>query len=148
MGLTKSREKILTIQLGQLGFLALSNAVLGAYTGVVMNLVSVLRNILCLKVKYTWALKLTISAALVGLGLLANNHGLIGVLPIISSTLITCCLDIDDVVKLKTLYIIAQTLLIFYDIAVKNYAAAGMETFGAISNAIAIISVKKAAKQS
>lgn len=146
MGLAKTRKKMLTLQLGQLSFLALSNIVLGAYTGAVLNVVSILRNVLCLKVKYTWTLKLILSVILVGPGLLANKHGFLGILPIIGSTLITCFLDVENVVKLKTVYISSQSAWIFYDFAVQNYVSAATDAFGIVSNLIGIVSVKKAAK--
>ena len=134
---------MLTIQLGQLSFLALSNIVLGAYTGAILNVVSILRNILSMKLKYTLPLKLIISAILAGPGLLANNHGLLGVLPVIGTTLITFHLDTDNVIKLKTVYILSQSAWIFYDIAVMNYVSAATDAFGIVSNIIGIVSVKK-----
>ena len=146
MGLVRTRKKMLTIQIGQLSFLALSNIVLGAYTGAVLNVVSIGRNILSMKVKYTLPIKLIIAAILVGPGLLANNRGLLGVLPIIGSTLITFFLDIEDVVKLKIVYILSQSAWIFYDFAVQNYVSAATDAFGIVSNIIGIISVKKLKK--
>ena len=147
MGLAKTRKKMLTLQLGQLTFLGLSNVVLGAYTGAVLNAVSILRNVLSLKVKYTWTLKLILTAILIGPGLLANRHGFLGVLPIIGTTLITCFLDVENVVKLKTVYIISQSAWIFYDFAVQNYVSAATDAFGIVSNIIGIVTVKRTVKE-
>lgn len=143
MGLTKTRKKILTLQLSQVSLLAVSNAILGAYTGAVSNLIALVRNILCLKVKYSLTIKLLVSAALVGLGLLTNDRGFLGLLPIAGTVLVTCSLDCEDVVKLKSAYIISQSVWIFYDLAVKNYVAAVTDTFGVAANIIGIISVRK-----
>lgn len=137
---------MLTLQSGQLMFTAIANFILGAYTGVVMNLVAFVRNAICLKVKYTIALKLIFSAILVGLGLYANNRGFLGILPIIGTVLVTCCLDVENVLKLKVYYVIGQCLWIFYDFAVKNYVCTATDAFGIVSNMIGIISVRKLQK--
>lgn len=143
MGLAKTRKKMLTLQVGQLTFLAASNAVLGAVTGVMMNITALVRNMICLKVKYTLPLKLGIAAILVTLGVCANDRGIIGMLPVAGTLLITLCLDIENIVILKTVYILSQCAWIFYDIAVKNYVSAATDAFGITANIIGIISVRK-----
>ena len=144
MGLAKTRKKMLTLQLAQVVFLGFSNIVLHAFTGAVMNFVALVRNILCLKFRYTLLMKIVISAVLVGLGLYANNRGLLGVLPIIGTVLVTCCLDFTNVPRLKLAYIISCLLWAFYDFAVSNYSSCLMDIFGITSNIIGIITVRRA----
>lgn len=147
MGLAKTRNKMLTLQLGQVVFLGFSNIVLGAHTGAVMNFVVLVRNILCLKVKYTILIKLIVSALLVGLGLYANNGGLLGVLPIAGTVLVTCCLDLKNISFIKLSFVVSCFMWAFYDFKMKNYVSCLTDIFGIISNLTGMVVVKKAAKK-
>ena len=147
MGLAKTRKKMLTLQLGQVVFLGFSNIVLGANTGAVMNFIALVRNIVCLKFRYRLWHKLVFSALLVGLGLYANNKGLLGVLPIAGTVLVTCCLDLDNVSLIKLSYVISTSMWAFYDFTVHNYVSCLTDIFGAVSNLVGIALVRKAAKK-
>ena len=143
MGITKTRDRMLTLQLGQATALGVSNIILGAYTGAAMNFVVLARNFLCLKVRYTLALKIVISAILVFFGLYTNNHGLLGCLPITGTVLCTCLLDAKNVVVLKCAFIISCTMWAFYDFTVQNYVSCATDIFAVISNIIGIINVRR-----
>jgi len=86
-GLIKNKKKIIYIQSIQIFLFILSNAVLGGITGVIINLVSFIRNILCYKDVFNLKVKIFLISVSIILSLLFNNLGIIGFLPLISTVL-------------------------------------------------------------
>ena len=82
-GYIKSKGKFLIVQIIQMSLSALSNFILGGITGTIINLVNIIRNVLCYKNKlnkYSIALILTLSISssyLSGLFILATIDELI-----------------------------------------------------------------------
>ena len=52
-GLIKKKEHVLLTQCAQFGIMGVGNLVLGGVSGLISNLVSILRNVICLKFKFT-----------------------------------------------------------------------------------------------
>ena len=104
-GYIKSKGKFLIVQIVQMSLSALSNFILGGTTGTIINLVNIIRNVLCYKNKlnkYSIILILTLS---ISLSLYFNNLSFIGLLPLLSTILYTTLMNIKDIKKFKYLTI-------------------------------------------
>ncbi len=84
-GVIKSKKKILIWQTIQIGITVISNIILGGITGIIVNLLSVIRNILCYKDKLNIIAKIIISSLATIISIKFNNLGIVGYLPVIST---------------------------------------------------------------
>ena len=86
-GILKDKKQILIVQAIQIGLFVISNLVLGGYVGAIINAISLIRNIICYKDKLGIKEIIIITILSVGLSLCFNNLGIVGLLPLIASTL-------------------------------------------------------------
>lgn len=146
-GYIKSKGKFLIVQIVQMSLSALSNFILGGTTGTIINLVNIIRNVLCYKNKlnkYSIILILTLS---ISLSLYFNNLSFIGLLPLLSTILYTTLMNIKDIKKFKYLTITTMLLWLIYDISILNYVSALFDLLTIGSNSIAIYQLKNIAKK-
>ena len=146
-GYIKSKGKFLIVQIVQMSLSALSNFILGGTTGTIINLVNIIRNVLCYKNKlnkYSIILILTLS---ISLSLYFNDLSFIGLLPLLSTILYTTLMNIKDIKKFKYLTIITMLLWLIYDICIMNYVSALFDLLTIGSNSIAIYQLKNIAKK-
>lgn len=146
-GYIKSKGKFLIVQIVQMSLSALSNFILGGITGTIINLVNIIRNVLCYKNKlnkYSIILILTLS---ISLSLYFNNLNFIGLLPLLSTILYTTLMNIKDIKKFKYLTITTMLLWLIYDICIMNYVSALFDLLTIGSNSIAIYQLKNIAKK-
>ena len=146
-GYIKSKGKFLIVQIVQMSLSALSNFILGGITGTIINLVNIIRNVLCYKNKlnkYSIILILTLS---ISLSLYFNNLSFIGILPLISTILYTTLMNVKDIKKFKYLTITTMILWFIYDIYIMNYVSALFDLLTIGSNSIAIYQLKNIAKK-
>ena len=146
-GYIKSKGKFLIVQIVQMSLSALSNFILGGITGTIINLVNIIRNVLCYKNKlnkYSIILILTLS---ISLSLYFNNLSFIGLLPLLSTILYTTLMNIKDIKKFKYLTITTMLLWLIYDISILNYVSALFDLLTIGSNSIAIYQLKNIAKK-
>ena len=132
-GLQKNKKKILFIQIIQIALSVISNLVLGGYTGAIINAVGCVRDILCYKEKMGNKEKIAILILAVGLSIMFNNLGWIGLLPVMNT---------KDVVKFKCLIIFSMIMWLVYDIFIKSYTAGIFDFMSIITNLIAIYQIK------
>lgn len=143
IGLIKNKKRFLTAQCGMNGLFALGNYVLGGVSGTIVNIVTMLRNIFCLKWKMkTWS-KVIFIALQIGLSIAADCHGIIMWLPIISNCVFTWFMDSEDMVLLKVILIVSQILWAVFDFSIVNYATVPFDIAAAVTNTIALISILK-----
>ena len=146
-GYIKSKGKFLIVQIVQMSLSALSNFILGGITGTIINLVNIIRNVLCYKNKlnkYSIILILTLS---ISLSLYFNNLSFIGLLPLLSTILYTTLMNIKNIKKFKYLTITTMLLWLIYDICIMNYVSALFDLLTIGSNSIAIYQLKNIAKK-
>ena len=87
----KNKNDFMYWQVGNTVFAILTNFVLASYSGVTTNAVSLFRNILSYKNKLTFRRTCIILIISISLGLIYNNIGYIGLLPVFSSAGYTLC---------------------------------------------------------
>ena len=142
-GYLKQKKKILYVQTIQIGLSVLSNIVLGGITGVIINVISCVRNILCYKEKLNNTSKFILIILATILSLCFNNLGTIGLLPLISTITYILLINIKNIIKFKYLTIFTMILWFFYDLYIKSYAFALFDAMCIITNISSIIQIKK-----
>lgn len=146
IGLIKKKKRIIYYQTIQIGLFVVSNILLGAATGIIINSISCVRNILCYKNKLDKKNKIIIIILSVVTSLLFNNKGIIGLLPLISSVVYIFYMNIKDVVKFKYILIFTLLLWFVYDFYIMSYTSALFDLISAISAGIGIYQVKNKKK--
>jgi len=143
IGLIKNKKKFLTAQCGMNLIFSLGNYVLGGISGSIANLVTMMRNIFCLKWKMgTWS-KLFFIAAQVGLTIVAGCDNVIMWLPIICNCVFTWFMDSENMVLLKVILIASQFLWAVFDFSISNFATVPFDIAAAVTNTISLISILK-----
>lgn len=143
IGLIKKRERILLAQCFQFAFMGVGNLVLGGVTAFVTNALSILRNMICFKWKYTMPLKIAFISIQVAISYKVNTMGLIGWFPIIATSVFTWFLDVKSDAALKTVIILTQILWLIYDFTLFNYASLAFDVLTIASNSVGIVMLYK-----
>jgi len=151
VGFVKSRKKIIGAQVIQFILMGIGNFVLGGLTAVITNLLSIVRNLIILKWKFTWPLKILFIASMGGLSLLSmfsgqsvmpagkDPYGIIVWFPIIGTTMFTLFLDVNSDVLLKVVIVISQVFWLIYDLTIMNFASAIFDVLTIVSTSIGVI---------
>lgn len=142
-GLLTKKSQILIVQIIQLSLQALSNAILGGFTGAITNILGCFRNIICYKHKLTYLWKIILIVIMVLLSLKFNTLGIIGFLPVISVALYTWFIDTKKIINFKWLIVFTAFLWLIFDLRILSFTAAIFDIGNIISNLIAIILIKK-----
>lgn len=147
-GFLKKKNHILAVQCGQFVVLSAAHVILGAYSGIIANVVGIARNLVCMKREFTAAWKITFIAAQLVLSLAFNTNGWLGLLPAAASCIYTCFLDLRDERKLKLVIIVSTGCWVVFDFLFQNYVTFAFDIATIVSNMIGIYSLQKAAKPS
>lgn len=142
-GFQKKKKKILLIQIIQIALSVISNLVLGGYTGAIINAVSCVRDILCYKEKIGDKEKIIIIILAVGLSLIFNNLGWIGLLPVVATVVYIIFMNTKDVVRFKILIIFSMIMWLIYDVYIKSYTSGVFDFMSVIANLIAILQINR-----
>lgn len=146
-GLQKRKKTILLIQIIQIALSVISNLLLGGYTGAIINALSCIRDILCYKDKMGVKEKIIIILLAVGLSLVFNNLGWIGLLPVVATVVYIIFMNTKDVVKFKSLIIFSMIMWLVYDLYIKSYTSGVFDFMSIIANIIAIWQIKRIEQQ-
>ena len=146
VGFLKTRKSILLTQWTMFGLMGVANIILGGLTGAVSSLVSIIRNLFCLKGPLSVPVKLLVIGMQILLSVKVNTLGWIGWLPVISACFYTWMIDVRDETTLKTVLIIAQSMWFIYDLTIRNYVAFTFDVLTILSNLYGIISLKSQQK--
>ncbi len=138
IGFVRNRERVITLQCFQFGLLGLSNLILGATSGFVSGMVSVVRNLIFPRVKGGLWLKLVFIAAQAALTCLAGLNGVISLLPLFAGILFTWFIDTKSDGQLKAVIILAQILWAVYDMYYRNYVAFSFDLLTIGSNLLGL----------
>ena len=143
IGFIKQRKHILVAQCVQFGIMGIANLILGGINGFVSALVSITRNLICLKWELTFPIKIGIISIQAVLALSINRSGVIGILPGLSACICTWFLDTKDEIKLKTVIIIAQVCWVVYDLSILNYVSFTFDILTILANLVGILTIIK-----
>lgn len=146
-GFIKTKKSILVAQNVQLFLQGLANFLLGGITGAVSNVISVIRNIYCLKFTFSLPVKLVFIAIQAVFTQMTNNSGLIGWLPFIACVIFISVLDTQNEIVLKSSLIVGEACWITYDLYIKNYTGCAFDCFTVISTIIGIFLILRGKKK-
>lgn len=142
-GNLKDKNKALTAQTMQLLFLSISNLVLGSIPGFIMNLISVIRNILS---SFNKLNKIAITCIIFLSTILTikyNNLGIIGYLPLINNTIFIIFMNTKNDISFKLLTILYMILWLIHNVYIKAYTTSIFNIITLVSSIIAILRIKK-----
>lgn len=122
-GLIKKKQHVLAAQCAQFTFMGVGNFVLGGITGTISNIVSIIRNIVCVKYDFSLPLKLVFIVVQVILSAVFNQSGLLGWLPVIAAGVYTWFLDTKSDITLKIVILLTTVLWVVYDFSLKNFTS-------------------------
>lgn len=142
VGFLRTRKSILLTQCAMFSLMGTANIILGGMTGAVSSLVSIIRNLFCMKGPLSVPVKLFIIAIQVMLSLRVNTLGWIGWLPIISACFYTWMIDVKDETSLKLVLIAAQSMWFVYDLTIHNYVGFTFDILTILSNMYGIFSLR------
>lgn len=146
IGLIKQRKHILAAQCVQFGIMGIANLILGGINGFVSALVSITRNLICLRWELTTPIKIGIISIQAILALSIDRSGVIGILPGLSACICTWFLDTKDEVKLKVVIIIAQVCWLIYDRSILNYVSFVFDIITILANLMGIVLIVRQRK--
>lgn len=143
IGLVKKKEHILIAQCVQFGFLGGGNLVLGAFSGFISGVISIIRNVVFYKVKSSVWLKLGFIAVQVALTLWSGADGLIQWLPVMAAVFYTWFVDTKNAAVFKAAIMAAQALWMIYDWYYSNFVAFSFDILTIVTNLIGILMIQK-----
>ena len=138
-GFCKTKKNTLIIQTIDIVFATIANIILSGVSEAIINCVSIIRNILCYKNKFTLPVKIIITIITIGLSITFNNKGLIGLLPLISNISYTFLIDKFEEKKFKLLIIFTLIWWGIYDFIIHDYVAFIFDMATIVTSIIAII---------
>jgi hypothetical protein len=146
-GVVKEKKKILFWQTLQLGMQTLSMILLGAFTGAVSNVVSVVRNVLCYKDRMNWPVKFVLIGIQLVLTVIFGNGTFVSWLPFIVCTFYILFMDEKDEVRFKFLVTLTFIPWVFYFFVYKSYTGAFFAAATIVTNCISLYQMVKKRKE-
>jgi len=136
----KDRKKIFTFQLINCATYAVASYFFGTYAAISTLILCCFRSILIVKDKYTAPAAYTLAAAVVIFGILANNRGIVGLLPVIASVEYNlCCYYITDPHITRYSIIVNELIWVIYGLIIRDFSTAISDTIIIIVDISAII---------
>lgn len=148
-GTRKKHSQIMAVQIVSQFFYAASSIALKGYSSTVQNVVAVFRNFAAMKNVKSKVLEWSLILAGVVLGIVFNNRGLLGWLPIIANLeySISVFRLKDNEKGLKLAFIINMVMYVIFNIVIMNYVGAVSCAVIAITTAVSLIRAKKELNQ-
>lgn len=143
LGLIRTKRNILIAQILQEAFMGAGMLILGGIAGFIVDVISIFRNLVCIRWRYTLKWKLIFIAAQAGLYAAFGSEGFYGWMPVVAMCLFTWFLDTENVVLLKALIAVMQLMWLVYDISIVNYVGMVVDVVSGITNIVGIFLVKK-----
>lgn len=154
-GCIQSKKKTLTLQTIQIGLSAVSYGILMAYPGMIINLLSLPRNILAQKNKLYFRYKITLLIVTITLSFIfaiQNDNGQkyvdwIKLIPLVSTIAYTLLMDKVNDINFKRLVIFTMIIWITHDFAVQNYVSVAFNTMNIMTSLSAIYRLTNISKK-
>ena len=143
IGFLKRKHHILIAQSVQCLFMGMGNLLLGGISGFVCNMVTIVRNLVFLKVPNTAFLKVFFILLQFVLSIGSLSSGLVSWLPLLAAVLFTWCMDTKSETKLKICILTTQVMWLTYDLHYLNFVASAFDVATMISNCIGLYMICK-----
>lgn len=89
--LMKEPKKVYVMQVVENLILVVSSAVFGSWSGISTLLISTVRNVLLVKGRFDKRMMVLFAVLVAGCGLWVNNRGMVGLLPVLATVILTVC---------------------------------------------------------
>lgn len=134
-GTRKKKRDMIICDMGAAFCFTISDLVLKGYSGAVQNIVGILRNIVALFMPDNKAIGWTLVAAGVIFGIMFNNKGILGLLPVVSCFYYSICVINKKTTarQLKFAFIINTISFSIYCFIIQNYVGSALDGFVAIT---------------
>ena len=142
-GSIKQKRKILVVQTIQILMQGVSMLLLGGITGTINNVLSCFRNYLCYKEKLNVYWKSFLIAASIGMTVIVNEQGFLGIIPAAVCTVFIIFMDVKDPVKFKLLVTLSFVPWMFYHFILRSYVGAIFDAATVITNTITLFVMLK-----
>ena len=144
-GTRKKHSQIMAVQIVSQFFYGASSIVLKGYSSTVQNVVAVFRNLAAMKNIKSKVLEWILILAGVVLGIVFNNRGLLGWLPIIANLEYSICVFKfkENEKALKLAFIINMVMYAVFSLVIMNYVGTISCSVIAITTAISLIKSSK-----
>lgn len=140
----KSRKQIFILQFMNCAVLAVASYFFGSYAAITTLALCCIRNIFIMKDKFSVPIMTVILILVIACGVLTNNRGIIGLLPVIATVEYTiCCHYITDVGKTRISILVNEAIWIIYSFLVLDFSTAITDI---IVVTVDIVSIAKGAK--
>ena len=139
-GTRKKHSEMMTVQIVSQFFYAASSIVLKGYSSTAQNAVAVFRNLAAMKNVKSKVLEWALILAGVVLGIIFNNRGLMGWLPIIANLEYSIAVFKlkDNEKALKLAFIINMVMYAVFSAIIKNYVGVFSCTVIAVTTAVSL----------
>ena len=144
LGIIRTKRNILIAQIVQEGLMGAGMLILGGFSGFLADMVAIVRNLVCIRWKFSTGWKIAFIAAQAGIYAAVGSEGLYGWMPVLAMCLFTWFLDTENVVLLKVLIVVMQLMWLVYDISIVNYVGMVVDVVSAITNTVGIFLIKRA----
>ena len=146
--LSGDRKRIYLFQTVQCLLLAVANIFFFSVSGVTTFVLCAVRNLLLAYDRFTRKLCIVFVAAVAAIGLIANNRGLLGLLPVVTTALYTIvCLYAKREKAIKANMVVNLSLWAVYDIFISDYVSFAVDTGSAAAALFSIIRKQKSRRQ-
>ena len=142
-GSIKKKEKILLVQILQIGLQGVSMLLLGGVTGAISNVLSCYRNYLCYKGKLNVFWKSALTAVSLLMTVLLNEQGILGVIPFVVCTVYIIFMDVKDPVHFKLLVTLCFLPWAVYHFVLRSYVGAFCDVAALVTNGITYVAMIK-----
>ena len=145
LGFVRKKENLVNGQAIQLGLLAVSNTLLGAFSGTIGNVIGVIRCFILPKAKkvITWKIGfilVQLAATLLMMIFVTKDYAIWQCwIPFAYAVILTCVLDCKSVVVFKIAIAIAQALFFFFDLYYVNYGSMAADLLTVITNVTSVL---------
>ena len=136
-GMTKTAKRSYIIQNIAMGLFILANAIAGSIIGMCMNIIGMSRNTLAIKNKLNHSARRIIIVLCVAIGCMANNLGIIGLLPVIANVMFTAYMD-NNPIRLKKLLCITMLMWTIHDGCIGLYTSMAFDIITAVAAAVSL----------
>ena len=143
IGFIKEQRKTLIVQLIDFVLLATANLILNGISGVITNVVSFIRNLICLKFKFNTALKVIFMAIQAVLIYFFNSEGIFAIFPFLAVLILTVFIDAKNIKVFKASISVSQVFWIIYDLSIINISSFIFDTMLLITNTVTLYKIAK-----
>lgn len=140
-GTRKKRSEILAIQMLSQVFYGVGTIILKGYSSTAQNVVALLRNLAAMKNVKSKAVEWTLILLGVVLGIVFNNRGLIGWLPVVANLEYSVAFFRfkDRERSLKIAFILNMLMYVVFSLAIMNYVGVVANVVVAVTTAISLV---------